>query len=81
MRAPCVFAALSLLPSDSQRDGPMPVGMAGLRHKPRHKKSASFCDQVRKGLVLGTKLGTIVRRQKHRLGGYPTSIDNVNLCE
>lgn len=32
-----MFAASLLIPSDTLRDSPIPAGMAGLGHKPRHK--------------------------------------------
>jgi hypothetical protein len=35
------FLAYHLYPSDTLRHGQMPVGMAGLRHKPRHKFKAT----------------------------------------
>jgi hypothetical protein len=42
MRVPCFFNAFSPWPSDGQRHDPLPVGMAGLRHKPRHKNPKGF---------------------------------------
>jgi hypothetical protein len=34
-----VFPALHLYPSDTVQQYPIPVGMRGLRHKPRHNRS------------------------------------------
>jgi hypothetical protein len=40
MRVRRIFAAPHLYPSDSARHYPRRVGMLGLRHKSRHKKTA-----------------------------------------